>query len=290
MDKKFLKYALGATLIVVIYFILAPYFAGDKIVDAVAFEVGPVSVRWYGMLIALSILIGYFVVVRSLAGSRNLNADLLLNVVIWGLVGGIVGARLMFVILKWPLYIDNLAEIVLITQGGLSIHGAILGGALTTLWATKIYKLDFKKVADVFVPAIILGQAIGRFGNFFNQEAFGGPTNLPWKMYVSPQSRPLGLEEFTHFHPTFLYEAVGSFIIFFILLRLLKLRLKDGGVLAWYLILYSSLRFAVEFVRIDSDHWWFLTIAQWASLAIIALSVWWLRQKSPLNQFKNRDE
>jgi len=279
MNKNLLKYALGAVLIVIVYFILAPYFAGTKIIKAVAFEMGPVSVHWYGLLIALSILIGYFVVVRSLAKSRDLNADLLLNIVIFGLVGGIVGARLMFVVLKWPHYADNLAEIVLITQGGLSIHGAILGGALAVLWATKIYKLDFKRIADIFAPAAILGQAIGRFGNFFNQEAFGGPTNLPWKMYISPQNRPLGMEEFNCFHPTFLYEAIGSFIIFFILLRLLGLRLKDGSVLAWYLILYSSLRFATEFARIDSDYWGWLSVAQWASLVIIVLSAWWLKQK-----------
>lgn len=282
MNKKILKYALGAVIIIFIYFFLVPYFAGDKIVIATAFNIGSIGVHWYGLLIAFSILLGYFAVIRPLASLRELDADQLLNLVIYGIIGGIVGARVLFVLLKWPLYADNLQSIFDITQGGLSIHGAVIGGALAVTWASKLFKLDFKKVADVFVPAVILGQAIGRFGNFFNQEAFGGVTNLPWKMFVSFNYRPVGLEDFEFFHPTFLYESIGNFIIFFILLRLFDIKLKDGSVLAWYLILYSSLRFVIEFVRIDSDYWGMFSVAQWASLAIILVIAWWLYKKTPV--------
>ena len=157
-------------------------------------------------------------------------------------------------------------------QWGLSIHGTILGGLLALAIYSRLSNLPVLKFANLFIPAVVLGQAIVRFGNFFNQEAFGGPTTIPWKMFVSPEFRPVGLEEVAFFHPTFLYESIGLLIILGILLALLK---KNPSVLfGWYLILYSSLRFFIEYARIDSDMWGPLTIAQWASIGIVIIGVW----------------
>ncbi|MEA1909467.1 MAG: prolipoprotein diacylglyceryl transferase family protein, partial [Patescibacteria group bacterium] len=134
------------------------------------------------------------------------------------------------------------------------------------------------------VMPVILGQIIGRFGNFVNQEAFGPPTDLPWKMWVAVNNRPTGFEDFAYFHPTFLYEVIGL-IILFVILRLFRDRLKLSGSRFWiYIIGYSILRYFVEYFRVDSDFWGSLTVAQWGSLVLIVIGVilFNLRLKSKL--------
>lgn len=274
-----IKLALGVAFIIGLGALLSPYFTGEKTLSPVLADFGWAAIHWYGFLLVVGIGAGYFIAARYLAPNRGISSEHFLNIIIWALIGGLIGARLVFVVLKWPLYADNLSEIFLITRGGLSIHGAVLFGALSVWLYTRLTRLSFWNVADVLAPAIILGQAIGRFGNFVNQEAFGGPTNLPWKMFVAPEFRPSGFFEFMYFHPTFLYEAALALAALAILLYLFYRHLRPGYVMAWYLILYSSLRFLAEFFRIDSSKWGVLTIAQWASLAIIVLGIYILYRR-----------
>ncbi len=273
------KLALGVAFIIGLGVFLSPYFAGEKVLSPILADFGWATVYWYGFLLVLGIVAGYFIAARYLAPNRGISSEHFLNIIIWALIGGMVGARMIFVVLKWPLYAGNLSEIFLVTHGGLSIHGAVLFGALSVWLYTRVAKLNFWDVADALAPALILGQVIGRFGNFVNQEAFGGPTNLPWKMFVAPEFRPSGFFESIYFHPTFLYEAVLALAVLVILLYLFYRRLRPGYVMAWYLILYSSLRFLTEFFRIDSSKWGVFTIAQWASLAIVILGIYILYRR-----------
>lgn len=274
VDKILEKVVLGAVFVLMLGFVLAPYFAGTKTLNPVMLDLRWATVYWYGFLIVVGILVGYLVAAWYLAPARGLDQEHLLNIIIWALVGGLIGARLVFVILKWQLYAGSPLEILMLTHGGLSIHGAVLFGALGVWLYTRLARLDFWKVADILAPAVILGQVIGRFGNFVNQEAFGGPTDLPWKMFVAPAARPPDFINYAYFHPTFLYEAILGLVVLAFLLYVFYRNLKPGYVLAWYLILYSSLRFLTEFFRIDSDRWGMLTIAQWASLVIILLGIY----------------
>jgi len=182
-------------------------------------------------------------------------------------------------------------EILLFTRGGLSIHGALLGGIISLWWYSAKAKLNFWQLADLGVPGLALGQAIGRFGNFFNQEAFGGPTQLPWKMFVAPGSRPIEFLQERYFHPTFIYESILDIALLIVLLRIMlypkrvgPLSLgsygRVGSILAWYLILYSGVRFGVEWFRVDSDSVGIFTLAQWASLVIIAIGIYLLNRKT----------
>jgi phosphatidylglycerol:prolipoprotein diacylglycerol transferase len=150
-------------------------------------------------------------------------------------------------------YSHHPLEIFSIRQGGLSIHGMIIVG-IVALWGfAKFYKLSFLKLCDVFLCASALAQSIGRWGNFFNSEAFGLPTNLPWKLYIPYSHRPLQYINFEYFHPTFLYESILDFLIFVILfLCFKKLSQKSGTIAAMYLIMYSLVRIFVEHLRIDS--------------------------------------
>ncbi|MFH0905685.1 MAG: prolipoprotein diacylglyceryl transferase [bacterium] len=275
MDKRFwVKLALGVVFGAILFLWLGPYFAGVKSLRPVLLHWGQLTVYWYGLLIALGVLAGYVWLVVPLAHRRRLDQEKVLLAVIWGLIGGIIGARLLFVMLKWPLYAGDFGSILAVSQGGLSVHGALLGGVIAIWFYAVSQRISFAQLCDVFAPAAMLGQVIGRFGNFFNQEAFGGPTNLPWKMFVAPEFRPPQFASFNYFHPTFLYEALGGALILIGLLKLFAKPLPAGSIVAWYLILYSSLRFLIEFFRVDSDVWGWLTVAQWGSLAIIVVGVY----------------
>jgi len=196
----------------------------------------------------------------------------LLYLVVWGVVGGMVGARAGFVLLAWPSFVGQGAEIFNLQAGGLSIHGAVVGAALMLWWYCRRHRLATLRVFDTLVPALVLGQIIGRFGNFFNQEAFGPPTDLPWKMFVASPWRPVGLSEFEFFHPTFLYSALGLVVVLLIVLAVRRASPYAGAAFLAYVVSYSGLRFAIEWLRVDSVVWGALTIAQWASIALAILA------------------
>lgn len=241
-------------------------------------KIGPLTIRWYGLLIATAVLIGISLS-QYLAKRRHVNPDLLGDLVIWLVIGAIPAARLYYVLFEWSEYAKNPGKIIAIWEGGIAIHGAILGGTIATLIFARINKISFWQLADLVAPSLILGQAIGRWGNFFNSEAFGRPTNLPWKLFIPLERRPLGYENFDYFHPTFLYESVWNLIVFGLLLTLFfrslqgKPRLKTGTIFLIYLVTYSLGRFWIEGLRTDSLMFGPIRMAQVVSLVGISLGL-----------------
>ncbi|MDO4280722.1 MAG: prolipoprotein diacylglyceryl transferase [Peptococcaceae bacterium] len=234
--------------------------------DPIAFEIGPLSVHWYGILIAAAFLIGVWGIVRQ-ARRQGINEDDLFNILIACIICAVVGARLYYVLFEWGYYRENPSEIIAVWHGGLAVHGGLLGGLLALVCGTAIYRMRLWQLMDIFAPFVILGQSIGRWGNFFNQEAYGyevSKSQVPWAMYIDGAYR----------HPTFLYESLWDFIGFVILILLSKSnKLKEGDIALLYFIYYSVGRFVIEGFRTDSLMLGPLRIAQVMSLVLIGLSV-----------------
>ena len=243
----------------------------------ILFNVGPVTVRWYGFLIASALLIAVLLS-QFLARCQKFNPEVMGDVAIWLVIGAIPCARLYYVLFSWDNYAGNWGEIVAIWRGGIAIHGAIIGGALGAWIFAKINKFSFWRMADLVAPSLILGQAIGRWGNFFNSEAFGGPTDLPWKLFIPLDRRPRGYLQSDYFHPTFLYESLWNLMVFGILLwvffRSLKglwPRLRPGALFCMYGVGYSCGRLWIEGLRTDSLMFGEIRVAQLISLLGISL-------------------
>ena len=244
----------------------------------VIFEIGPLALRWYGLLIASAVLIGVSLS-QYLAKRRGVNPDLLGDLTIWLVLTAIPSARIYYVLFQWQQYSQHPEDIIAVWKGGIAIHGAIIGGTIATLIFAKVNKISFWQLTDLVAPSLILGQAIGRWGNFFNSEAFGSPTDVPWKLYIPPANRPLEYLNYDYFHPTFLYESVWNIGVFIILLFLFfrglkgRNRIKVGTLTFVYLIGYSIGRFWIEGLRTDSLMFGSLRIAQIISLVAIALGI-----------------
>ncbi|PSO60026.1 MAG: prolipoprotein diacylglyceryl transferase [Cyanobacteria bacterium QH_6_48_35] len=257
----------------------------------ILFEIGPVAIRWYGFLIASAVLIGTFLS-QYLATRRKINPELLGDLSIWLVIAAIPGARIYYVLFQWQEYAQNPAEILAIWRGGIAIHGAILGAVIAGTIFARIKQVSVWQLADLVAPSLILGQAIGRWGNFFNSEAFGTPTDLPWKLYIPPEQRPPQYLNYEYFHPTFLYESLWNWMVLGLLLFLFfwglrhRERLKVGTIALVYLIAYSCGRIWIEGLRTDSLMLGSLQIAQVISLVLIALGVaglvWLYGFKRPL--------
>ncbi|GAX34209.1 prolipoprotein diacylglyceryl transferase [Nodularia sp. NIES-3585] len=254
-------------------------------------EIGPISIRWYGLLIATAVLIGVSLS-QYLAKRRHVNPELISDLSIWLVIGAIPAARLYYVVFQWSEYSQRPERIIAIWQGGIAIHGAIIGGTLAALIFAKVNQISFWQLTDLVAPALILGQAIGRWGNFFNSEAFGRPTDLPWKLYIPPQNRPPDLANFEYFHPTFLYESLWNLIVFALLITLFfrslsgQPRWRLGTIFLTYLVAYSFGRLWIEGFRIDSLMLGSLRIAQVVSLMGILVGLaglaWLYLLKRPL--------
>ncbi|KAM3092644.1 prolipoprotein diacylglyceryl transferase [Phormidesmis sp. 146-35] len=242
----------------------------------ILFEWGPIVLRWYGLLIASAVLIGVSLS-QTLATKRRVDPELLSDLAVWLVVAAIPSARLYYVLFEWQQYAQHPEKIVAIWEGGIAIHGAILGGTIAALIFSKIKRISFWQLADLVAPSLILGQAIGRWGNFFNSEAFGAPTNLPWKLFIPPVHRPAGFENVEFYHPTFLYESLWNLAVFGLLMALFiqdlrgKIRLKVGTLFLTYLIAYSLGRVWIEGLRTDSLMFGGLRTAQIVSLIGISL-------------------
>jgi len=197
--------------------------------DPIAFQIGPIAVRWYGILMSSALAIGTLLAYRE-AVRQKLDPDQIINLVIIAAPLAFIGARAYYVIFRWSYYSTNPSEIPAIWHGGLAIHGALIAGVLAGYFFVKWQKLRFWQIADIVAPSIILGQAIGRWGNFFNQEAYGYPTDLPWAMYIDGAYR----------HPTFLYESLWDLGVFLFLLWYRRRKgIKHGEVFLIYAILFS---------------------------------------------------
>lgn len=245
----------------------------------ILWEIGPVVVRWYGLLIASAVLIGVNLS-QYLAKRRGVDPDLLGDLTIWLVFGAIPFARLYYVLFEWRQYKNQpFSSVFAIWNGGIAIHGAIIGGTIAALIFARINKASFWQLIDLIMPSLILGQAIGRWGNFFNSEAFGRPTNVPWKVFIPLGSRPLDYVSYSYFHPTFLYESIWNLGVFALLLWLFFWGLKNAdrlkvGTLSFiYLIAYSIGRFWIEGLRTDSLMFGPLRIAQFISLGAITIGI-----------------
>ncbi|WP_270838954.1 prolipoprotein diacylglyceryl transferase [Peptacetobacter hiranonis] len=224
--------------------------------DRVAFTIFGIDVMWYGVLIATGMLIGIALAVRE-AKRVGISEDDVLNIAIIAIPVAIICARLYYVIFSWDYYSQNPGEIFNIRGGGLAIHGGLIGGILTGFIYAKVKKLDFFKTADAVMVGMPLAQAIGRWGNFINGEAHGGPTSLPWGIMVD------GVKV----HPTFLYESIWDFGIFlFIMFYMRKKKTYEGEVIVSYITLYSIGRFFIEGLRTDSLMFGPIRMAQFVSL------------------------
>jgi phosphatidylglycerol---prolipoprotein diacylglyceryl transferase len=216
-------------------------------------QLGPLQIRYYGLMYAIAITCGLFLIRREVARKQlPLSEDAIMNFVMCAVFGGIIGARAYYVIFEWESYRNALSEIVKVWHGGLAIHGGILGGTLAGWFFIRRYHIPFLRMADVVAPSLILGQAFGRFGNFMNGDAHGVLTTLPWGIVFPPNS--IAGQEFPGMplHPVMLHELVLNALIFVILWRLRLRPWKDGFIFCWYCILYSVGRFAVSFFRADN--------------------------------------
>ncbi|MDI3299580.1 MAG: prolipoprotein diacylglyceryl transferase [Bacillota bacterium] len=261
---------------------LRPIFAGRSSVSPVLLQLGPLTVRWYGVLIAGSFIPAYYLA-RGYAARLGVDADTLINFTVVIAVAGFVGARAGFVIQNLAYYGRHPLDALATWQGGLSIHGALAAGLLAAwLFSRRLpRRVGLAGMLDVAMPSVLLAQAIGRWGNFFNQELYGYPTSLPWKMYVAPEHRLPGYENVAYYHPTFLYEslwdAAGAAFLFWYRGRPFARR---GDELWLYLVTYSVGRFWVEFFRMGGTVIAGLTLAQWVSLLLIAAgAAGWLHNR-----------
>ncbi len=236
--------------------------------NPVAFEIFGISIRWYGILISSGMLIGAILALRE-AKKLNIDENKMLDLILIVIPSAILGARLYYVIFNWSYYNGNIMKILNIREGGLAIHGGVIGGLIAGYFFTKIKKLDFWEIADVIAPSLILGQAIGRWGNFINQEAFGMPTDLPWGIEVNG----------VNVHPTFLYESIWNFIIFVFLMKYRKSKKFDGEIFFFYIILYSIGRYFIEGLRTDSLMLGPLRVAQVLSLSLVVIFTFFLLKK-----------
>ena len=220
----------------------------------VIFEAGPIAMRWYGLCIALGIAAATFLTMRELR-RKGYDEALALDALFFVVPLGFIGARIYHVLTDYDLYAeDPFPGVFEVWNGGLGIYGAIVGGFVGGLIFARIRGINPLVLADAVAPGLILAQAIGRWGNYFNQELFGRPSNLPWAIRIAPENRPSGFEDAAAFHPTFLYESIWNLMIFFVLLyvaRRFASRLKNGDVFLLYVSLYSVGRFFVELLRID---------------------------------------
>ncbi|QNG60301.1 prolipoprotein diacylglyceryl transferase [Bacillus sp. PAMC26568] len=244
-------------------------------IDPVFLELGPIQVHWYGLIIGIGALLGLWLAVRE-SERRGFHKDTFVDLVLFAIPIAIICARIYYVIFQWDYYSQNPGDIVKIWNGGLAIHGGLLGAFVTGYIFAKIKGISFWKLADIGAPSIILGQAIGRWGNFINQEAHGGevtrefleglflPEFIINQMYING----------TYYHPTFLYESLWSLVGFVGLLLLRKANLRRGELFLTYIIWYSVGRFFIEGMRTDSLMLTeSLRIAQVISLVLIAVAI-----------------
>ena len=226
----------------------------DLPVSRVAFEVMGYAVYWYGLLIALAIIVCLTLAARK-APDYKLKSDDILDTFILIIPMMIIFARLYYVAFAWEFYSDNWRRIIDINHGGLAFYGGVIGGMAAIIIIASVKKIKIGYLLDYLAVYVPLGQAIGRWGNFFNQEAFGTNTQLPWGMYSNQTAAYLarigGHDPASPVHPTFFYEFVGNLIIFMVLLRIRKNNKTPFRLTLYYFLLYGFLRFFVEWIRTD---------------------------------------
>jgi prolipoprotein diacylglyceryl transferase len=239
-------------------------------------DVGPLPLHAYGLLLAIGILVAAWIAERRWIAKGH-RAEDFNKIALGTVIGGIVGARLYHVATDYQRFTDDWLGVVKVWEGGLSIWGAVLGGALTLWLLAWRNRLPILELLDCVAPGVILAQAIGRWGNWFNQELFGKPTDLPWGLEIDPANRPAGYAQDPTFHPTFLYECIYNLAVFGVLLLVeRRFPLKKGQLFALYVALYTFGRFFLENLRIDEAHEILgLRVNAWVSVAVCAGAIAW---------------
>jgi phosphatidylglycerol---prolipoprotein diacylglyceryl transferase len=248
---------------------------GLRPIDPVFLALGPLQIHWYGVIIGVGALLGLLLAVRE-SERRGLHKDTFVDVVLFALPMAIIGARAYYVIFQWDYYSQNPSDIIKIWEGGLAIHGGLIAALITGAIFARVKKISFWKLADIAAPSIILGQAIGRWGNFMNQEAHGGPVTREFleglllpdfivnQMYINGQ----------YYHPTFLYESLWNLVGFVGLLLLRKANFRRGELFLTYVTWYSVGRFFIEGLRTDSLMLTeSLRVAQVISIVLVLIAV-----------------
>jgi phosphatidylglycerol:prolipoprotein diacylglycerol transferase len=258
------------------------------------FYVGPLYIRFYGIILMLGALVAAFLAEHE-ARRRKLNSELVWDALIWVLIGGIIGARLWHVFTPPPsmiaagfttqYYLTHPLDLINTRAGGLGIPGAIIGGGLALYLFCRRKKMSFLLWADIAAPGLALAQAIGRWGNFVNQELYGKPSNLPWAVKIDPINRVPGYENYSTFQPLFLYESIWNLMVMGFLLwmeRKFASKLKEGDIFLAYLIGYSTGRFFLEFLRLDAPRFGTININQTVVLVVALISgflIFWRHRK-----------
>jgi prolipoprotein diacylglyceryl transferase len=249
------------------------------------FEIGPLNIHIYGILMGIAVATAYVIVVRRYQkfGGERAVAE---SAGFWAIVIGFIGARLAFVLPRLGNYSDDWLGAFRIWEGGIALFGGLTFGAAAALFVVHRRRGDLSMFADAAAVALPAAQAIGRWGNYFNQELFGTPTSLPWGLQIDPENRPAAYPDAETFHPTFLYEMlwnVGLIVLLVWLERRCKLR--RGTSIALYMIVYSVGRFLLELIRTDSPYrFWGLSRNGWVSLAVILAGLallWWIYRRRP---------
>lgn len=248
-----------------------------SVIDPVAISFGPIEIYWYGIIIALAMLLGISLATKE-AQKMGLEEDTMTDMALWAIPIGFIGARLYYVLFKWEYYLQNPNEIIAIWNGGIAIYGGLIAGGLAVYWFARRKKMTLTLLLDIVAPSVLLAQSIGRWGNFINQEAHGGPVtrqfleNLYLPEFIINQMNING----TYYHPTFLYESLWSLVGFALLLLLRNKNqfLRQGEVALSYVIWYSAGRFFIEGMRTDSL--WigdFLRVSQGLSLVLFVAAL-----------------
>ena len=242
-------------------------------IDPVLMHLGPLAISWYGLAVTLAIVVGVWLTTRE-AARKGLPVEPVIDLILWIAIGGLVGARLLYVLDQWPVFAANPMQILAIHTGGLSIMGAILGGGLTAGILARRKGLPVRRFFDAAAPGIVLGQAIGRFGCLFTGDTVGRPTDGTWGIvYLNPGARvpQLGVA----YQPAFFYEQLWDLLIFAILWRLRGRITADGQLFALYLGLSALGKFAITFVRLDPVYFWGLQQSHFVALVLLGLAIGW---------------
>ncbi|MGM8112964.1 prolipoprotein diacylglyceryl transferase [Listeria monocytogenes] len=247
---------------------------GVQPLDPVAIQIGSISVKWYGVIIASAVVIALLLALSE-ANKRKMDKEIIVDLLIWAIPISIISARIYYVIFEWDFYKNNLGEIVKIWHGGIAIYGALIGAVLTAIIFSRIKKISFWQLTDVVAPSLIIAQAIGRWGNFMNQEAHGAETtrsfleSLHLPDFIINQMYIDG----AYYQPTFLYESLWNVLGFIVLLIIRRTKIRRGELFLGYVIWYSFGRFFIEGMRTDSLMWGDFRVSQVLSLLLIVLSI-----------------
>ncbi len=250
--------------------------------DAIAFRLGPIAIGWYGLCYAIGLAVAYLVLIR-LARKAGEDPDVVGNGIIIVAIAALIGGRLYHVIDQWHLYANDPIKIILPPYSGLGVYGGIITGTIAGWWYARRRQVSFARWADIVAPALFVMQAIGRWGNYFNQELYGPPTTLPWGIPIDCAHRlqdvyscALFPEATTRFHPLFLYESIsgilGALFLYWLGSRY-RNRLRPGDLLLVFFIWYGTTRFVLENLRADNWTFFGIPVAQIVSLAIVAVGV-----------------